>query len=339
MNKKIIFLALLVIIIALVVFELVPAALDILNVPVSEDSSDVLISVPDDTSTLKVGQILEDNDLIRSRFAFLIKVKSSEYNGKLNSGTHTLNKSMTISEIMAIMSKPRVVMETVSVTFPEGYSLEQMAELLEEKKIVSKDGFLDALAYEYDFEFIGHIPDGDYKYALQGFLFPSTYEFYKNSKPEDVVEKMLTHFNEMYLSAADSFDGVFETIIKASLIEKEAKLEEERATISGVIKNRTELGMAYQIDASVLYAATDGLYNREESAFISQNIRELDSPYNTYMYKGLPAGPICNPGLTSIKAALNPEEHSYLYYHTDTNKNDGSHIFTETFNEHINTMN
>lgn len=339
MKKKIIFTALSLIILVFFVFGICPAVLDIVNVPVSKDSMEVLITIPDGTSTLKIGSILENNDLVRNKFAFLIKVKSSKFNNKLNSGAYTLNKSMSMAEIMAILAEPRVVMETVTVTFPEGYTLEQMACLLEEKGIVSSEDFITALGEEYDFEFIKYIPKGDYNYALQGFLFPSTYEFYKGSKPRDVVEKLLSHFNDMYLDAADSFEGVFDIITKASLVEKEAKLESERPIIAGVIENRTRLNMAYQIDASVLYAATEGLYNREESTFIAKNIDELDSPYNTYKYAGLPAGPICNPGITSIKAVLNPAEHSYLYYHTDTSKNDGSHIFTETFNEHINTMN
>lgn len=149
---------------------------------------------------------------------------------------------------------------------------------------------------------------------------------------------MLTAFEDAYLSLNGSYENIFDKIIIASLIEKEAKLESERAIVSGVIYNRTEKNMPYQIDASVLYAATDGLFNNDDSAFIAQNIKNLDSPYNTYMYSGLPAGPICNPGITSIEAALNPMEHNFLYYHTDTSKNDGSHIFTETFNQHINTM-
>lgn len=337
MKKKLKFLFF-VILILIAVFFVYPFTMDIIDKPMSDRSETVTVTIDDGTSTLGIGKILKSNGLIRNEFAFLVKVKTSEYNGKLGSGSFTLSPSMKIAEIIRKLSEPKPVLETVNVTFPEGYSIEQMAQELENKGVVSAEDFLKAIGEEYDFEFLKNIPSGDYKYRLQGFLFPSTYEFYKNSRPREVIEKMLTAFDNAYSSLGGSYENVFEKIIIASLIEKEAKLESERPIVSGVIANRTKKGMAYQIDASVLYAATDGLFDNDDSRFIAQNIKNLDSPYNTYMYSGLPAGPICNPGITSIKAALEPMEHSYLYYHTDTKKNDGSHIFTETFSQHINTM-
>lgn len=335
MKKKFLFL---IILILFTVFFIYPFSLDMIDRPISEDSTQTNVIINDGASTLGIGKILKENGLIRNRFAFVLKVKTSKYNGKLVSGSYILSPSMKPTEIMAKLSEPKPILETVTVTFPEGYSIEQMAIELDKNGVTSKNSFLEAVGEEYDFEFIKHIPNGNYKYKLQGFLFPSTYEFYKNSKPREVVEKMLTAFSDVYSSLNGNYENIFDTIIKASLIEKEAKLESERPIVAGVIENRTKKGMAYQIDASVLYAATDGLFDNDDSRFIAKNIKNLDSPYNTYMYGGLPAGPICNPGLTSIKASLEPMIHSYLYYHTDTNKNDGSHIFTETFNEHINTM-
>ncbi len=339
MNKKLLFPIAALLILAFICFFAVPVVTDIVNLPVSKDGGEVLITIADGTSTLGIGSILSDNNLIRNKFSFLLKIKSSKYNGKLNSGTYTLSPSMTMEEMAQIISAPQLVKETVTVTFPEGYSVEQMAVLLEENGIVGANDFLASLSEDYDYSFTEQIPDADYNYKLQGFLFPDTYEFYKNSKPREVVERMLGHFEEMYLSCSSDYQNVFDIITKASMIEKEAKLESERPTVAGVIENRTKKNMPYQIDACVLYAATSGLYDKDASGFISQNIRELDSPYNTYMYSGLPVGPICNPGITSIKAALNPQSHNYLYYHTDTSKNDGSHIFTQTYNEHLNTMN
>ncbi len=337
MKKKLRFLFF-VILILIAVFFVYPFTMDIVNKPMSDSTDTVTVTVNDGTSTLGIGKILETNSLIRSQYAFLFKVKTSKYNGKLGSGSFTLSPSMKMTEIISKLCEPKPVLETVTVTFPEGYSIEQMAEELEKNSVVGKKDFLEAVGEEYDFDFLKYIPSGNYNYSLQGFLFPSTYEFYKNSRPREVVEKMLTAFSEAYSSLGGNYENIFDTIIIASLIEKEAKLESERPIVSGVISNRTKKGMAYQIDASVLYAATNGLFNNDDSAFIAQNIKNLDSPYNTYMYSGLPAGPICNPGITSIKAALEPMEHNYLYYHTDTKKNDGSHIFTESFSQHINTM-
>ncbi len=333
-RLSLIFVILAVIFIAFVL----PAGKDILNIPVSDESTEVLIKIEPNMSTLEIGGVLKSNDLIRSKFAFLFKAKTNKNGNLLASGTYILNKSMSIAEIIAKLSEPKKVRETTSITFPEGYSVEQMALLLEEEGIVTKKEFLDALDDDYSYEFIKKIPKGEYKYALQGFLFPNTYEFYTDSTANEIINRMLKQFNDIYLENALSFENVFDIITKASIIEREAKLDKERPKVAGVLENRIKKNMAFQVDATVIYAATDGMYDITDAPTIAKHINSLDSPYNTYKYAGLPAGPICNPGLTSIKAALNPESHPYLYYHTDTQKNDGSHIFTESLNQHINTM-
>ena len=339
MNKqKIIRYSVLTIVLIFVVAAfIVPATMDMMNRPVYEAGEEVLVVIEDNTSTFGIGRILTKNKLIRSPFAFFIKSKTTA-TAPLVSGTYTLNRNMTMEEIIQKLSEPKIVLKTMKITFPEGYTVEQMAELVEQKGLTTKEEFLAALEDEYEFDFLKNIPEGEYNYALQGFLFPSTYEFYENSSAHDIIHKMIAQFEVVYKGASHSFENVFEVVTKASMIEKEAKLEKERPIIAGVIENRIEQNMAFQIDATVLYAATNGLFDRTESRFIADNIENLASPYNTYMYPGLPAGPICNPGTTSIEAALNPLEHSYLYYHTDTKADDGSHIFTETWNAHINTM-
>jgi len=339
MNKKKIAIissvALVAIIIICIIF--IPFFLDIINKPISDKSEEVLIVIEENSSVLAVGKTLENNGIIRSRSAFALKVKSS---GKsIKSGTYVLNKNMSLEEIIKKLSeKKEIIIKSITVTFPEGYTVEQMAKLLEKKGLTTEEEFLKALNDDYEFDFISQIPDGNYNYKLQGFLFPSTYEFYENSTAHDIVHKMLNQFNTLYKSNNGNYENVFETITKASMIEKEAKTDVDRALIAEVIENRIKKNMAFQIDATVLYAATNGLYNKSESTYIAQQIETLDSPYNTYKYAGLPAGPICNPGLASINAALSPESHNYLYYHTDTSKNDGSHIFSETYDEHVSTL-
>ncbi len=322
----------------IILFFAVPAGLDFFEVPVSKAPRETVVTISDGTSSFGIGTILKNKELIRSKLAFFAKVKMGKYNGKLGSGTYTLSPDMSVNDMCKILSEPKPVMETITVTFPEGYSAEQMAQLVEEKGLVSAESFLEAADKLYNFDFLKNIPDRDYNYKLQGFLFPDTYEFYKETTADEIIEKMLTRFGEVYDSLNGDYYNAFDIITKASMIEKEARVESDRPMISGVIENRTNIGMAYQIDATVLYAATDGMYDREASSFIAQNIRELDSPYNTYKYAGLPAGPICSPGVTSIEAALNPATHDYLYYHTDTNKNDGSHIFSKTMEEHLATL-
>ena len=167
-------------------------------------------------------------------------------------------------------------------------------------------------------------------------MYPSTYEFYADATAETVIETMLSEFEKQVSPLGISPDKMYDTITIASLVEREAKLDSERATISGVIKNRIMNDMPLQIDATVVYAISDVMYDVER---VFYKDLETDSKYNTYKYKGLPAGPICCPGISSIRAAQNPQNHSFLYYHTDTSKNDGSHIFTETYDEHTSTMN
>jgi len=158
--------------------------------------------------------------------------------------------------------------------------------------------------------------------------------FGENADAHKIIDTLLAEFEKQYNKVRDLLpDGMDmnEAIIRASLIEREAKLPAERSTISGVIQNRLDIDMRLQIDASVVYAISDGMYDVERVLYKDL---EVDSPYNTYKHSGLPAGAICNPGMESIRAAMEPEEHKYLYYHTDTQKNDGSHIFSETFSQH-----
>lgn len=340
MNKKkiIILSAIILAVIILSITFIIPFSKDVANVPVSKKSEEVLVVIDNNTSTFKIGTILEKNGLIRNRFSFFFKAKTTDRK-PLNSGTYTFNKNMSIKEIIAKLSEPQVVLKTVMITFPEGYTAEQMGELLEEKHLVTAEEFMKALEDEYDFEFIKKIPEGEYNHALQGFLFPNTYEFYENSTAHDIIHKMLSQFEVEYMAISADYENVFEIVTKASMIEKEAKLESERPKIAGVIENRIKESMPLQVDATVLYASTNGLFNESDGSYIANQIATFDSPYNTYKYPGLPAGPICNPGLTSLKAALSPEEHNYLYYHTDNEKDDGSHIFTETYSEHLITMN
>ena len=313
-----------------------PYVLEFSDVVVSNDNSEVVIEIPKGMSSKEIGALLREKECIKSEYTFYLKLRYSEYLGKLNYGEFKLRKNMSLTEIIETLGKNHYIEETVKITFPEGYSIEQMANLLEEKQIVNKEEFINALSEEYDYDFIKYIPDGEYKYKLQGFLFPATYEFKKSVTGYEVVNEMLKTFEKRYSKLTDDYSNIFEIITRASVIEKEAKLDTERFIISGVISNRIEKDMLLQVDACVVYGVTDGLYNKGS---LSYKDLEIDSLYNTYKYKGLPVGAICNPGIVSIEAALNPEENEWLYYHTDEVKKDGSHIFTKSYEEHVATMN
>ena len=299
----------------------------------------VSVNIPVGASEKTIAGILKDAGVIRHEISFRIKMKNSPYRGKLNYGKYMLNKKMVLDDIINELMKASVFDEgDVKLSIPEGFSAEMIASRCEEMGLVTADEFLAELKNgKFDYAFIKDIPNNsDVIYKLQGYLFPSTYMFDSDASAHKIIDTLLGEFEKQYNLVKNMLHkgiSMAEAINRAALIEREAKLDSERTTISGVIQNRLDIDMRLQIDASVVYIITDGLYDVERVLYKDL---EIDSPYNTYKYKGLPAGPICNPGIKAIIASMTPEEHNYLYYHTDTEKNDGSHIFSETFSQHKN---
>lgn len=312
-------------------------AVPILNAPKLALGETVTVTIPEGSNTKTIAKALKENKVISNELMFLLAVKTSAYKGKLRYGTFTFSGGMDTEEIIRTLAQEGAKKDTITVTIPEGYSIERIIKKCVESGLSSAEEFEAAMKAEYDFDFIRKIPEKEgQKYRLQGFLFPSTYEFYQNASAQDVVKTMLAEFEKQYLSVSQNWEGVYDVVTKASLIQRESKLASENATIAGVIENRLKAGMRLQIDASVVYAITNGQY--DVTRVFNKDL-EADSPYNTYKNKGLPVGPICNPGIEAIRGALNPEKHKYLYYHTDETKKDGSHIFTETYDDHKATMN
>ena len=296
----------------------------------------VIVEIPRGASEKTIAQVLKDNGVIRHELSFRLKMRTSPYRGQLNYGKYTLNKKMCLEDIIAALLKPSDIAKGVKLTIPEGFSAKMIAERCEKLGLVNAEDFLSELKKgKFNYDFIKDIPKNkDVEYKLEGYLFPSTHMFGENADAHKIIDTLLAEFEKQYNKVRDLLpDGMDmnEAIIRASLIEREAKLPAERSTISGVIQNRLDIDMRLQIDASVVYAISDGMYDVERVLYKDL---EVDSPYNTYKHSGLPAGAICNPGMESIRAAMEPEEHKYLYYHTDTQKNDGSHIFSETFSQH-----
>lgn len=308
----------------------------------STQGEDVVVVIPEGATTKKIAQILKDNGLIQYPGAFVKRVKESEYRGVLQPGEFTLNTGMStweMIEILGYVAPTRTVMTTL--TIPEGFSVEQIAARVEAQGLFTEDEFLEAVQEDsYDYEFLNSIPEGvAVNYRLQGFLFPATYDIYEDTTAHDLVDMMLQKFDQVYsgemrVQAETLNYSAYDVVNRAAIVEREAKLDEERPIIAGVINNRLEQGMMLQMCPTVLYPITNGIYDKNE---VTYDDLEVESLYNTYKYTGLPVGPICNPGETSLLAVLYPEEHNYLYYHVD-NEEIGSHIFTETYEEHVNTQ-
>ena len=332
MKKKIILV--LIIIAAVIACCLLSVFFEYTRTESSEET--VIVEIPRGASEQTIAEVLKESGVIKHELSFRLKMRTSPYRGQLNYGKYTLYKKMCLDDIITALLKPSELAKGVKLTIPEGFSAKMIAARCEKLGIVNAEDFLNELKTgKFSYDFIKDIPaNEDVEYKLEGYLFPSTHMFGENTDAHKIIDTLLGEFEKQYNKVRDLLPqgmDMNEAIIRASLIEREAKLPTERSTISGVIQNRLDIDMRLQIDASVVYAISGGMYDVERVLYKDL---EVDSPYNTYKYKGLPVGAICNPGMASIRAAMEPEEHKYLYYHTDTDKNDGSHIFSETFSQH-----
>lgn len=300
-------------------------------------SGTVSISIPEGANSIEISEILNENGLINSKSYFLARLYFSPYRGKLQYGTFKIDKNAFLNTIFNTLSKDGAKKLTVTVTIPEGFSVEMIEDRLENLGLCTKAEFEDALKADYDYDFLDSISKSkDIKYRLQGFLYPETYEFFSDTTAKTIIDTMLKEFEKQVKPLGISNSKLFEIVTKASMIEREAKIDAERDIIAGVFENRLAKNMRLQIDATVAYAVSNGRYNLTR---ILKKDLKTQSKYNTYLYSGLPIGPICSPSIKSIIAAQNPKKHNYLYYHTDTEKNDGSHIFSENYAEHTSTIN
>lgn len=292
------------------------------------DKTYVDIIIPEGSSAADISEILYQNNLIHNEKAFLAYLRHKGCDGSLQVGHYRLSRSQSTEEIVSDLMKGRVV--NISFTIPEGYTVDQIGELLENREICSKEQWQAAISKPYDYDFLEQSAAAGGA-RLEGFLFPDTYSVTDDSTAEQVVAMMLNRFQEVWQAnfasqARQEGKNVYDTVIIASMIEREAMVASERPVIAGVIYNRLKQGMLLQIDATVLYCLN------EDKEVVQYADLEVDSPYNTYIYPGLPPGPIACPGKASLEAALNPQKHSYYYY---VARGDGSHEFSRTYNEHL----
>ena len=342
-TRKILFVSIIVLLVYYVCTKSYSIVYDFITEPNinNEVVKDVEVTIEKGSNTTEIAKILKEAGVIKNNIAFVLRVKAfSKYEEKFRYGTYVLNTGMSEEEIMKVLTTKGEQRESIEIIIPEGYSLQEIAAYLQTKDICKISDFYKAVdQVGYDYPFFNEIPM-DRKYRLQGYLFPDTYKIYKDSTPKSIVSTMLSRFNEKfkkeYYDRAKELNMTIDDVINlAALIEKEAKLDDERPIISGVIYNRIKEEMPLQIDASLQYIKGNGIFRNTK---IFNNDLEIDSPYNTYKYTGLPDGPICNPGEKSIIAALYPEEHDYLYY-VLKDKETGEHVFNETYDEHIKDKN
>lgn len=293
------------------------------------------ITIPRNSSTSDIANILKENGLIEWPSIFKLQSKINGYDGTFMSGKHIVSKELSYDQLMRVLSSNPV---SVNVTIREDLYLGQLVNTLSDKKLIDKESFTKSMNTEkFDYKFIEQIPEREDK--LEGYLFPDTYFFDPLSTDREIITKFLDNFDikfklDYYARAQELNMTVDQIITLASIIEKEATLPEEKPIISSVFHNRLKSKepslKKLQTDATIQYI----LYKREGKikANLTESDTRIDNPYNTYVYEGLPPGPICNPGLASIEAALYPEEGNQYYYFVA--RGDGSHQFSKTLSEH-----
>ncbi|MEA1909886.1 MAG: endolytic transglycosylase MltG [Patescibacteria group bacterium] len=270
-----------------------------------------------------IARNLQEEDLIRSDAAFKTYLKAT---GQIivQPGIYTLSKGWSVMRIANFIAGG--ITSNVNITIPEGWTSQQIARAAFKAEVVENDDELLEIINKFppDYDFLKVRPANA---SLEGFLFPDTYRFIKGN-PTLLVRQILENFSSKYNSdIKPKLNGknLYDILIIASMIEREAQIDEDRYLISGVITNRLAIGMRLDIDATVRYIIDDW-----ENPLTRDDL-SIDSPYNTRRYGGLPPGPICNPGLASIKAAISPAEHDYYYYLTDLT---GVTHYAKTVTEH-----
>ncbi len=292
----------------------------------TDTNSSVKVEIPSGAGVRQIARILKENEVIKYPAAFYVY---SQLGGDrvYHNGMFELKKGMCYFDIVQILSGRRA--DLVRVTIPEGYELRQIAQLLEDKGVVSRNEFY-AEVQKGDFSEYPYISDiKREENRLEGYLFPDTYEFVRGEDPHNVIKTMLAEFDSVVYSAykeSNTDKTLDEIIIMASIVEREAANDSERGKVASVFQNRINAGMKLQSCATVQYVLA------ERKDILSNEDIKIDSPYNTYKYEGLPAGPIASPGLNSVMAAINPEDTDYYYFAATA---DGSrNVFSKTGAEH-----
>lgn len=266
---------------------------------------------------LSIAASLEEEGLISSKYSFIAYNVINRTFNKLQAGEYSLSSSMSVKEISEKLVKGDVAKRRLTIV--EGWNMEDIGEYLEKENLCSKEEFLKLASRGENFNFLGSVSN------LEGYLFPDTYEILLREDCSDLISKMLGNFKEKIKSQNIEDKEISKIVNMASLIEKEVRTFEDKKLVSGVLWKRLEAGMPLQVDATIAYITG------KKTSRISLEELKIDSPYNTYKYKGLPVSPISNPGIESIAAAAYPEESDYWFY---LSAPDGKTIFSRNLKEH-----
>jgi UPF0755 protein len=293
--------------------------------PGSSKSADFLINKGEGAKGISIN--LEKEGIIKSGLIFRIYVLFSGSSKKLQAGEYQLSPAMNTPQIIEKFISGEVIKQKITII--EGWDLRDVAAYLEASGVAKAEEFLELTKKDFGSVF-SFLKDKPKNLDLEGYIFPDTYEISPNDSAEAVLKKIMDNFDkklnyDLRKEILRQKKMIFEIVTMASLIEKEVKSPEDKKIVSGILWKRIKIGMPLQVDATIAYITG------KNTTKISREETKIDSPYNTYKYRGLPLGPICNPGIESIMAAIYPEESDYLYYLSTPA---GKTIFSRTLEEH-----
>jgi UPF0755 protein len=326
-----------IIIVVLAVFMLLVAGMTFIHVrtynTVSNNNTTQQFVVNKGDDIIVIGENLKETGLIANRFYFYYYAWKNKLRGEIHAGNYELDANSSIEDIVYKMIQGDAIVQKkqdIKITFPEGWTMKMMAERLNKNQLPGNEflqiaqGPAQELYDKYSF-----LKQGE---SLEGYLFPDTYFFTPDTTAQEIINKMLNNFDKKVDQSRRDIivqqgRDLHDVITFASVIEGEVPSAKERGIVAGIFQNRLDIGMALQSDATIDY-----IKGSPEIKHTQADI-EIDSPYNTYKYPGLPPGPINNPSLASIDAAIAPTETEYMFFlnHADT----GETIFSKTFEEHV----
>lgn len=308
-----------------------------LETPADPQGKPMPFTVEPGETAADIAAKLQQAGLISDADLFRMLVRYYDMANRLEAGEYELSPAMTMVEIAERLQHGRL--REMTITIPEGWRLEQIAAYLDEQGVAPRSDFIALASQEWpEFTFLRDRPAGS---SLEGYLFPDTYRIGPSFGAREVISLMLANFDrrvtpELRARAQEQGMTLHEVLTLAAIVEREAVIPDERPIIAAVYLNRLEAGMYLGADPTVQYAmGFNPKTGRWWNPLTAEDYQSVDSPYNTYTHLGLPPGPICNPGLDAIRAVLYPASVDYLYFVRNDVKGDGSHVFSRTFEEHL----
>jgi len=311
-------------------FALTPAAPAVQRAAYDADTA-IYYTVKPGASARDIAEDLAGRGVLTEKWKFWLLARTGGYAEKFKAGTYALHADMTAEEVVQKLASGETT--EIRFTIPEGFGVKEIAKRLDDEGIADEQEFLKKAKNFAPYGYIEKNPDAHY--ACEGFLFPDTYILHETMSVDDILKMMARDFDqrltpEMRAKAASMHLSIYQLITLASLVEKEARFAEDRPIIAQVFFKRLQIGMPLQTDTTLQYLM-DG--PKED---VSIEDTKIDSPYNTYQHRGLPPGPVANPGLAAIEAVLNPADTDYLYFVADRQ---GHNHYSTNYEDHLALVN